>query len=49
MGTNRGFMDTSWTQIRNYKETEWIKRLRTAFPHVLNIKWEKHIICKLLV
>ena len=41
--TNRGAMDASFTQIGKFKETYWMKRLRTAFPYDLNDKIGKTI------
>ena len=36
--TARGALDPSITQFRKSKETEWIRRLRTAYPYGLNDK-----------
>ena len=36
--TNWGSVDSSWTQIKEIKETEWIRRFRTASPYSLNDK-----------
>ena len=36
--TNWSSVDSSWTQIKEIKETEWIRRFRTASPYSLNDK-----------